>query len=185
MRGFLLHSLDCSEIVQTVEVSHPSSLVPAGEGYRWSEVPVPASEWTIALVEGEVSVVPFVPAMDRQIARKRADLLQQVKARRDATEWAGCTTPYGVIDTDPDSQRKIGGGSTAALALGGSFSTDWRMADNTVATFDAAAMIEAGLLVVAHINACQRRKNELDALIAAAETLADLEAIDIEAGWPA
>lgn len=118
--------------------------------------------------------------------RERKDrMLAAVKAKRDACEQAGCQTPYGPIDTNPDSQRKVGGGSTAALALGASFSKKWRMADNSYQVLDAAKMIEVGLLVVAHVDACQQRKNDLDEAIEEATTLAELDLIDIESGWPA
>ena len=107
-----------------------------------------------------------------------------VKAMRDRIEWAGCSTPYGPIDTDPDSQRKVSGGSAAAPALGAAFAKDWRMADDTIVALDATKMIEVGLLGVAHVDACQQRKNALDAPIAAAYLIQDLDAIDIETGWP-
>jgi len=184
MMGFIKHSADCSKVVEWLEISHPGNLRPAEEGYVWTEVPTPVGEWTVALQDGDVVVVPFVRTMERQVARAKMDMLARVKIKRDATEAAGCVTPYGPIDTDRSSQLKIGGASTAALALGENFSTHWRMGNDELVTFDAAKMIEVGLLAVAHVNACQQRKNELDAQINAAETLADLEAIDIEAGWP-
>lgn len=120
----------------------------------------------------------------RDLAAAKTALSAAVKAKRDAVEWSGCATPHGPIDTDPDSQRKIGGGSTAALVLGAAFSKDWRMSDDTIVTLDNEQMIAVGLYVVAHVDACQQRKNALDAEIEAATTLAELDAIDIESGWP-
>jgi hypothetical protein len=64
------------------------------------------------------------------------------------------------------------------------FSMDWRMADDTIVTLDAAQMIAMGMAVAQHVAACQTKKNTLDAQIAAATTVADLDAIDVESGWP-
>lgn len=137
------------------------------------------------LAGGTVNIVPRTIDPAQQLAIAQIALGERVRQLRDSAEWGGCMTPYGPIDTDPDSQRKIGGGSTAALAMGTAFAKEWRMADNTLVTLDAAKMIEIGLIVVSHVDACQTRKNALDAEIGAAETLADLEAINVTAGWPA
>lgn len=135
--------------------------------------------------EGDgIAVVPRTIDPGEALAYAKIALREKVKALRNTVEWRGCATSFGHIDSDPDSQRKLSGGSTAALALGEAFSKEWRMADDTVVTFDAAQMIEAGLTVVAHVDACQQRKNALDEEIDAATTLAELEVIDIEAGWP-
>lgn len=184
MRGFIKHSLDCREIVHRVEASHPNNLVEAEEGYRWTEVPTPVADWSVTLENDAPVPVPFTSSLARRLARTKIEMLERVRGKRNDVEWSGCQTPYGRIDTDPDSQRKVGGGATAALALGASFTKEWRMADNSLVTLDAAKMIEVGLIVVAHVDACQQRKNDLDAHINAAATIAELEAIDVEAGWP-
>lgn len=121
-------------------------------------------------------------AVDLEAARSRT--LAAIRRQRDTAEWSGCETPLGRVDTDPSSQRKISGAVTMAMILGEAFTIDWRMADNTVAPHNSAAMIQMGLLVGQHISTCQNRKNELDAEAVSAETIEALEAIDIGAGWP-
>ena len=59
------------------------------------------------------------------------------------------------------------------------------MADNTDQDFTAAEFKALALEVGLFVNATHQRKRILDAEIAAAVTVADLEAIDIDAGWPA
>lgn len=109
----------------------------------------------------------------------------QVKSLREQHKDGGIMIPgIGPIETDPDSRTNINGAVQMATILGASFSIDWRCADNTVATLDAAGMIQMGLLVGQHVAACQYRKNELDAAINAATTLAELEVINPGAGWP-
>lgn len=120
---------------------------------------------------------------------KRSDLHMKAKRARDDHEQAGVTvTPHGTFDSDPDSQRKISGAVVMAmLALQNSeaFAMDWRLKDNSIVTLDALGMIEVGVAVGQHVAACQGRKNALDALIDAATTVEDLDAIDVTTGWPA
>ena len=58
------------------------------------------------------------------------------------------------------------------------------MADNTDQDFSAAEFKALALEVGLFINATHQRKRVLDGEIEAATTVADLEAIDIDAGWP-
>lgn len=115
---------------------------------------------------------------------KKTLMQNQVKMNRDEVETKTCPTPFGVFDTNIDSQRKINGACTAAMALGTSYSVNWRLSNNSFITLNNEDMITVGLLVAAHVDACQQRKNALDSLIDAATTLEDLEAIDVNIGWP-
>lgn len=135
-------------------------------------------------VDDEIVVLPAIvePAFELQEAKARAG--QRVRELREIAKDGGLTTPFGPLQTDPDSRVNINGAVQMAGILGAAFALDWRMADDSMVPLDAAAMVQMGLLVGQHIGACQARKNALDAEIAAAETLAALEAIDIEAGWP-
>ncbi len=121
--------------------------------------------------------------MDFLEPAKRATL-ERVKALREKAKDGGIVTSWGPLETDPDSRTNINGAVQMATILGPQFSIVWRMRDNSEVTLNAAQMIQLGLLVGQHVSACQYRKNELDAAIAAAATAAELEAIDLEAGWP-
>jgi len=190
MYGFVKHSLDCSEIVERTEVSHPGALSEPEAGYAWTEVPVPVSGWTVTLGEdGKPIPSPYVRPEAVRLKLGKLALHEQVKQLRDHHTQAGVTVPpHGTFDSDPDSQRKISGSAVMAmLAIQNSepFSLDWRLQDNSIVALDAMQMIAVGVAVGQHIAACQYCKNALDALIDAAEDVEALEAIDIEAGWPA
>ncbi len=126
------------------------------------------------------------PIVDQSVrlASAKADLGALVKARREQAKDGGLLTPFGPVETDPDSRTNINGAVQMATILGAAFEIDWRMADNSFATLDHSEMIQLGLLVGQHVSACQYRKNAIDAQIEAAATVGELEAIDLEAGWP-
>jgi hypothetical protein len=185
MLAFIMHNLDCTQIAERIEVSHPAMLADAPDGFAWTNVPTPVGEWSVALDDnGGPQAVPFVRPADIELSIAKAAFGERIKDKRNAVERAGCATPYGRIDTDADSQRKIGGASTMALALGTQFTMSWRMADNSIVTLNASQMIEVGVAAAQYVAACQANKNALDAAVQAATSVADLDAIDIEAGWP-
>ncbi|QUT04057.1 DUF4376 domain-containing protein [Sphingobium phenoxybenzoativorans] len=110
-----------------------------------------------------------------------------IMKRRNLAEWGGATTPLGVMDSDPDSQRKVNGAASMAMiadAAGQPFSIDWTMQDNSIATHDAAAMMAAGTAMGEHVSACHANALVLKAQVDAATDIPMLDAIDIEVGWP-
>ncbi len=123
---------------------------------------------------------PNIPALK---ARRWA----QIRAARDRAEWAGCATPYGRADTDPDSQRKIGGAVQMAMiaqAAGQPFAIEWTMQDNRTLPHDAAAMIALGVAVGGHVAACHELAVARRAAIDAADSVAAIDAVDADDGWP-
>ena len=128
----------------------------------------------------------FDPAVT--LAIDRTTLRQSVAEARDRHEWAGCATPLGRMDTDPDSQRKINGSVTMALiaqSFGQPFTVDWTMEDNATIAHGAPEMIAAGVAVGQYVADCHAHALALKDLIDAATDMAALAAIDVEAGWPA
>lgn len=127
---------------------------------------------------------------------KRALLLAKVRNKRDQVRDGGCQVEIQGepcrVETDATSRVNISGSvvvAMLALQSGEDFATDWRMADNAIVVLDAADMILLGKAVATFVEAGQRRKNELDALIATIaqgtteEELAAIEAQILE-GWP-
>lgn len=110
-----------------------------------------------------------------------------IKAARDRAEAAGCTTPLGRVDTDPESQRKVNGAVTMALiaaAAKESVAIGWTMQDNTVVDHDGPATIAMGAAVGGHVAACHAVGLAKRAAVEAAEDAAAIAAVDIEGGWP-
>lgn len=118
----------------------------------------------------------------------RIELWDKVKRKRRNVELNGCNTPLGVMDTDETSQRKINGAVTMAiLAMIASqpYLEAWTMKDNSVVDHDGPAMIAAGVAVGTHVANCHAVATALRVEIEAATTIAELEAIDIDAAdWP-
>ena len=120
----------------------------------------------------------------RQIVMER-----RVKAIRNAL-WVGIATtsagPVNIDMTSRDNMQGLVNMFTIAEEMGEPIATvSYTMADNTDQDFTAAEFKALALEVGLFVNATHQRKRILDAEIAAAVTVADLEAIDIDAGWPA
>lgn len=77
----------------------------------------------------------------------------QVKALRELAKDGGLVTPFGPLQTDPDSRTNINGAVQMAVILGDAFAVDWRMSDDSMATLDAAGMVQMGLIVGQHVSA--------------------------------
>lgn len=136
------------------------------DGYSWTEMDTAAQAAEALLVA--------------QMKAKEA-----IKALRQAKEFGGCDVAgVGRFQTDADSQRKVNGSVSMAMIVGAAFSVDWRLADDSIATLNAAQMIGAGVAIGQHVAACQYRKNELDALVEDATTVEAVEAINVAVGWP-
>lgn len=153
------------------------------------------SEWMVSAA-GPFPGAELSSDSDFIYVSKRALLLAKVRNRRDQVRDGGCLVEiHGEtrrVETDATSRVNISGSVVMAmLALQGNedFATDWRMADNSIVALDAADMIQLGKTVATFVEAGQRRKNELDALIATiAQGTTEEEIVDIEAqilaGWP-
>lgn len=113
--------------------------------------------------------------------------LHQIASMRDGRIAGGYQfQPIGTFDTDQRSTQNIMGGVQLALiaqTAGQPFSIAWRLADNTVATLDASAMIAVGAALAIYVSAVYQRSWELKELADTAATLEELEAIDF-GSWP-
>lgn len=130
----------------------------------------------------DVGAREWTPSIMRQQHSKWSAVkqLRDVKADK-------APTPFGIVDSDDSSKIKITGlVSMAMLAkgAGAAFSEEFTMADNSVVTMDADMVIGLGVAVGQHISAVYARARALREDIDAATTQAELDAIDIETGWP-
>lgn len=148
-----------------------------------SDAVAAVADW-LSSEDGPYAGCPVVSDADLPLASGKLALSAVVKRKRDAVRDGGCTTAFGLIDTDINSRLNINGAVSMAAIVGEAFSIEWRMSDNSLVALDAADMTAVGVAVGQFVAACQARKNVLDAEIEAAETLAELEAINVDAGWP-
>ena len=148
--------------------------------------------------------------------RAREMKFAEIKARRIEQEEGGLPTSFGVVDSEPNSQRKISGGvqmaivslldeitdgqltlampdpdnsgstidipiSTALFPEG--LDVTWRFADNTEKPMTSRDLIVMGVQVGRQVAKCQMMKNFFDAQVRGAETVEQVEAIDVSMDW--
>lgn len=104
-----------------------------------------------------------------------------IKQARDDAEQAGFLWDGSTFDSDMVSQSRIQGASqlaTLALINSQPFSIGWTLADNSVRTLDAQAMIAVGTAMGQHINDQHAKGRMLRAQLDAAITPEDIEAVE-------
>jgi hypothetical protein len=121
------------------------------------------------------------------LAQAKAVALGELSTRRGAAELA-FTFGGSPIRLDESTQARITGAVTSYLltdALGQpSTPIRWQVAKGVFVTLDKTAIYGLGLAARAHVQACFETADTLATAINAANTLADLQAIDLDAGWP-
>lgn len=137
------------------------------------------------------------------LAAARGAKWEEVKAKRHTLENGVAATPIGPVQCDDSSKIKICGlVQMARIAWDtecadaateepprepdpGCFAEEFTLADNSIVVLDAQTAVTLGVAVGAHVSAVHAVSRGLRGLIDAAETLAELDAIDIEAAaWP-
>lgn len=112
-----------------------------------------------------------------------------VNRERDQRQSGTAATPIGGkrADANDTSKVKINGlVSMAMLAKTNNtpFAVNFTFADNDQVLLNADQMVAVGVAVGSHVINCHEHATTLKAAIEATETMADLEAIDVMAGWP-
>lgn len=158
------------------------------EIFRGDELPDFHTSLTWVEVVGDVAegwpfdganvVPPPVPSFQSQRAAKIAAL----EARRWIVETSGIVVDGAEIRTDRESQSKISG-ALQLVERNPTAVIDWKGANGWVQIQKPEVEMIADL-VAAHVQACFTRERQLHDLIMAAEDIAALDAIDIDAGWP-
>jgi hypothetical protein len=121
------------------------------------------------------------------LAEARLQKWEAVKAIRDKLENGNAPTPFGAAQCDDRSKLRISGlVQMAQIAAANSqpFAEEYTLADNSVVGLDAAQAVGLGVAVGKHVSAIHARSRALRVLIEAASSQADLDAIDVNAGWP-
>jgi len=144
---------------------------------NWHELPEGVTPHIGDTFDGSGYTRPVEPA---RLAKWEA-----VKAMRDAIIDGGAPVPgLGTFDSDMLSRINITGAVTLAQIGGQAFSISWTLADNNVVQLNAAQMIGVGVAVGQFVAAAHANAQALRADIEAAQDYAELESIDIGAGWP-
>lgn len=166
--------------------------------YRFVEVRPPLGEyevhqgyvddndgWTVTRTFNAVAMDAGVA-----LARAKSNAVKAIKMKRDGiqfggVEWSpdGGVTTY-IVQTDKDSQAKLSG-AVVRTDKKNSAQQAWRMKDNSVVVLNKVKFDDMAVAVGDHVDACYVRQAELEALVEAASTAAEVDAIDIQSGWPA
>lgn len=120
------------------------------------------------------------------IETARANKHQARNTARLRAETGGFTYADKPIDSDEQSILRItSAAAVAANAQANSlpYSVTWTCADDTELTLDADGMLALQAAFVAHGQACHTASQAIKAQINAAETLAELSVIDVNAGY--
>lgn len=117
--------------------------------------------------------LPPVPTLDELKAQKKS----AIAAARYAAETAGATVDGVTIDTGRDSQALITGAAVAAM-LDDDYSLNWKTEAGFI-HLTAPEIIAVAQAVRAHVQSCFDREGELVALVDAAQTAEELDAIEI------
>jgi len=137
------------------------------------------------LDEAKGAAVALTPSSAPPTKAGRKEALQAaIAAKRWAVETGG-TVAMGVgVRTDEVGQAKL----TGAIALFDHDPTlttiDWEATPGVWVTLDGPTVRGLGVIVGRHIQSCFSHARQLSEAVTAADTHADLDAIDIEAGWP-
>lgn len=135
------------------------------------------------ITEDGLSVEQRVKSLDEL----RAEKWRLVKDIRNRRIGAGVTVSGRTYDSDSDSRANV---QTAAFAasvaasMGQPFEIRWTLKDNTFATLTGAEIIEVCAAGVSYVSAIHERARVLRTAIETATTVGELDALDIEEGWP-
>lgn len=116
----------------------------------------------------------------RTLAQMKAHKWAEIKAARAAAEDGGFTWDGSIFDSDMASNLRISGAVQLAQIVGGAFSIDWTLADNSVRTLSAAQMVAVGVAAGQHVATQRAIGRGLRTQINSATTPQDLEVIV----WP-
>jgi hypothetical protein len=154
-------------------------------------------EWT--LIDGEWHELPKGTPEEREAATlnaRRAEMQSRRSARRVNAQTAGFTFDGNRYAGDREesiplllncvisAQMAMAAGPEAAAGFEAALGDGWRSTDGVGRVKAAAGILALHAAFVSHGAACDRHSQDLKAQIAEAETLAELEAIDLGAGWP-
>lgn len=168
--------------------------VPADQPLSLQDVPSLPTPWmggawrlTAAggwdLVDPDLLLSPGAPDPSLVLSAARADRLRALADRRYQAETADIQVDGIRLRTDREAQSLLTGAALAAL-LDPGYSLAWKGVEGWV-DLSAAQVIALAGAVRTHVQACFDRERALAQLIDLAPDPAALNAVDIDAGWPA
>ena len=143
----------------------------------------------VNVITGEQSVVPLTPEEiaalppPPTLGEVRETKLAALAAKRWEKETGGMSYNGMSLATDAVSQTKYIGAVIGAQ-MNPQSTLKWKLQDGTFVTLDAAAIVAVAFAVRGHVQACFDREATLATLINTATTVEEIDAININVGWP-
>lgn len=183
MTCYVQYKRDPFEVVYAIMADPWQALPPPPSGHDWMEVPEPSGKWTLGIVNGEIAPV-LVEAW------VRAAKLTDISTAFAREVGRGCVSPKGRVDCDDTAQGRIGNviqlrERAASAGVSIPETVTWTMLDKSQVGHNDADLVALGLAIGFGFAAKFAHKQALEAAVEMAAAMDDLEAIDIEAGWPA
>lgn len=118
-----------------------------------------------------------------QPVRTTASLLADVAAKRWQVETGGILVAVHPIATNRESQAQLNSAYTS-LKNGLIADTPWKAADGDFTLVTLAELEPVAQAVASHVRACFAAEQAHNEAISALQTQAELDAYDVNAGWP-
>lgn len=122
--------------------------------------------------------------LERVLWVNQALALDAARARRWQAEISGTVAGGIKLRTDERSQGRVAGLATTVMADPDADSVDFEAQPGVWVAVDRDTAIAIGKAVSAHVQACFTNCKSLHEQIQAAQTLDELNGVDIDAGWP-
>jgi hypothetical protein len=135
------------------------------------------------LATGEVTEHEDAPVISPPIEAVKLELRAKVNEKRNLYEVAGFPYMGKVFDSDPRSFYRITTANDAALK-DPTFSIEWAVADNTKLAMNAEQMLGVMPALAVYGQLIFNNSVALKELIESAETIEELQDIDVDSGWP-
>lgn len=126
-------------------------------------------------------------AITQNIQTKKQRMIEQVNSKRDELEESGFIYMGKLIDSDSRSVQRISTAVQAAqiaITINTPFQLDWMCADNTILILTAEQLLGMPVALATHANAIHIYGRSVKDIINNATTSTELDAIDINSGWP-
>ncbi len=118
------------------------------------------------------------------LADGKTQLLGQLAAYRYDKEVAGIDANGTQVKTDRESQATLTGAYTASV-INPAITINWKAADGSWVSLDAAQISALASAVITHVQSCFSKEQSIATAINGATTLAQLRAIDFDTLWNA
>lgn len=155
--------------------------VPANNStYLFTSHPTAGIGWKL---EDDILVPPV--SSEITVDEYKEKVLSEIRNIRYNKEVGGILFNNSIpIRTDEKSQSKLQGAIALFNLDPNLASVEWEAVPGTFATLTKQNMVDIGVAVGAHIQACFSRSKALTLAVQACTTKAQVDAIDINSGWP-